>query len=239
VISLHTTSDAKPFIISTGSVDQHLHPETAMKWILLVSIGAALQAQPISYGVKVGVPLNDLSNTRTLSTGSTSRWMGGPFIELHLPRRLSIEFSALARTSREHETLPVRVGDAQSSYLFTSVDRVTTWDFPLLLKYRFSEGRFRPFVGAGGAWSHRSSEFQGVASCLGPQGSCRPSDSQFEFTGSTLKSTLMRFGPAASAGLDVKTRYITISPEVRWNRSFSGGPTANQFSLMVGLGFGR
>jgi hypothetical protein len=32
---------------------------------------------------------------------------------------------------------------------------------------------------------------------------------------------------------------VTISPEVRWNRTFSGGPTRNQFVVGVGFGFGK
>lgn len=210
-----------------------------IKWIVFVAGVAALQAQPLSYGVKLGAPVNDPSQTSLFSTSSLSRWTGGPFVELHLPWRLSVEFSALFRSSRENESRPVRLGEAQNSYLASSLDKVKTWDFPLLLKYRFTEGTFRPFVGAGAGWSHRRSELQAFYSCLGPQGSCRPPEYPTELSGGFLKSSLTRFGPAASAGFDIATKRLTISPEVRWNRSFSGGPTRNQFSVMVGFGFGR
>lgn len=209
-----------------------------IKCILVLASVAALQAQTISYGAKLGAPVNDPTQSSLFSTNSPSRWMGGPFVELHLPKRLSVEFSALFRSSQENESRPFRLGDAQSSYLASSVDKVKTWDFPLLLKYRFTEGAFRPFVGAGAAWSHRRSEFQTFYSCLGPQGSCRPAEYPTEIFGGFQKSTLTRFGPAASAGLDIQTKFLTISPEVRWNRSFSGGPTRNLFSVMVGFSFG-
>ena len=210
-----------------------------IKGILILASVATLQSQPISYGVKLGAPINDPSRTSPFSANSASRWIGGPSIELYLPRRLSVEFSALFRTSRESESRPFRLGDVQYPYLASSIDRVKTWDFPLLLKYRFAEGPFRPFVGAGAAWSHRRSEFQSLYSCLGPQGSCRPAEYPTDLFGGFRKSTLTRFGPAASAGFDIATKYLTISPEVRWNRSFSGGPTRNQFSVMVGFAFGR
>jgi hypothetical protein len=200
---------------------------------------AALQAQPLSYGVKLGAPVNNPSPLSAFSTSSQGRWTGGPFVELHLPRRLSLEFSGLYRTSRENENRPLRLGNSQSSYLVSSADKVKTWDFPLLLKYRFSDRTLRPFLGGGAAWSHRRSDFQTFYSCLGPPGSCTPADIPFEFFGGFQKSSLTRFGPAASAGFDLKTEYLTISPEVRWNRSFSGGPTRNQFSVMVGFTFGR
>ena len=210
-----------------------------IKWAFVIAGVAALQAQPISYGGKLGAPVNDPSEASPFSTTSVSRWMGGPFIELHLPRRLSVEFSALFRTSRENESRSFRLGDAQSSYLASSIDKVKTWDFPLLLKYRFTEGTFRPFVGAGAGWSYRRSEFQAFYSCLGPQGSCRPAEYPTDLFGGSQHSTLTRFGPAASAGFEIATRYLTIAPEVRWNRSFSGGPTRNQFSVLVGFVFGR
>lgn len=211
------------------------------KYTLILAGVAILDAQPISlsYGVKLGAPANDPSEPSAFSTSSVSRWTGGPFIELHLPKRLSVEFSALFRTSRQNESRAFPLGQQQNAYLFSSIDKVQTWDFPLLLKYRFTKGVFRPFIGAGGAWSHRRSQFDSFSSCLGPQGSCRPPEYPFELTGGSMKSTLTRFGPAASGGLDIKTKHVTISPELRWNRSFSGGRTRNQYSAVVGFSFGR
>jgi hypothetical protein len=211
-----------------------------MTKVLVTFLGVTmLHAQPVSYGVKLGAPINDPVPTTADSTSSPARWTGGPFVELHLPWRLSVEFSALYRASKEHATRVFPIGSAQNPYLFTSTDKVQTWDLPLLLKYRFTNRTIRPFVGAGGGWSHRRSDFQSLASCLGPEGSCRNPAFPFEFRGGQVKSTLTKFGPAASAGFDIKTTHVTISPEVRWNRVFSGGPTRDQISIMVGFGFGR
>jgi hypothetical protein len=209
------------------------------KILFILTSVAMLQAQPISYGVKLGTPINDPANNDPFAISSPGRWTGGPFVELHLPLRLSVEFSALYRASTESANRVFPLGTAQNPYLFTSKDNVKTWDFPLLLKYRFTQRTIRPFVGAGGAWSHRRSDFQSFASCLGPQGSCRPPESPTEFYGGFRKSTLTRFGPAASAGFDIATKHVTIAPEVRWNRTFSGGPTRDQFTIMVGFSFGR
>jgi hypothetical protein len=221
-------------------MDQYVHRDSAMIKILftLASV-AVLQAQPLSYGVKLGAPINDPVRTSAFETSSPSRWTGGPFVELHLPLRLSVEFSALYRSGTENATRVFPVGPAQNPYLFSSKDKVQTWDFPLLLKYRFTGGPIRPFIGAGGAWSHRRSEFESFASCLGPQGSCRPPDFPRDFSGSFQKSTLTKFGPAASAGIEFKTKHVSIAPEVRWNRVFSGGGTRDQYSVMVGFAFGR
>ena len=217
-----------------------MHTRHVMKSILILATIGGLQGQHISYGVKLGSPINDVSEPSPFSTSSVSRLTGGPFVELHLPLRLSVELSALFRTSRQNESRPFQLGQAQNSYLVSSIDKVQTWDFPLLLKYRFTEGTFRPFVGAGGGWSHRRSKFEVITSCLGPLGSCRPPEyPDGQLGGGLLKSTLTRFGPAASAGFDIRKEYGTISPEVRWNRAFSGGSTRDQFSVVIGFAFGR
>ena len=92
-------------------------------------------------------------SSRSGGTNRQSRWTGGPFVELHLPYRLGVEFSVITRTSTENSTLPFPFGTNLNPYLAFITDKVRTWDFPLLLKYRFTEGKFRPFVGAGAAWS--------------------------------------------------------------------------------------
>ena len=209
-----------------------------IRWIFLLAGAATLHAQPITYGFKLGVPFSD-ENTGPFTTKTQSRWTGGPFVELHLPYRLGVEFSVIARTSSENTTLTFPFGTNLNPYVASIKDKVNTWDFPLLLKYRFTQGKFRPYIGAGAAWSHRRSEMESVYSCMGPQGSCRPPELSGEIVGGSRKSTLTKFGPAASAGVDIKTQYVTISPEVRWNRTFSGGPTRNQFTVGVGFGFGK
>lgn len=210
-----------------------------IRWLLLLSCGAALHAQPLSYGFKLGVPVTDAPAATPFSTNTQSRWMGGPAVELHLPRRLSVEFSALLRTSTEQSTMSFPLGTSVNPYLVSMTDKVKTWDFPFLLKYRFTQGRVRPFVGAGGAWSYRRSEHLSAYTCMGPQGSCRPPEFPNELQGGIRDATLTKFGPAASAGVEFKTRYVTVAPEVRWNRAFSGAPVRNQFMFGVGFSFGR
>lgn len=207
--------------------------------LLFFASVAALQAQPLSYGFKVGSPLNDPgANLDFYSIRSQSRWTGGPAVELHLPWRLSVEFDALYRSSRANTSFPLHLGPAQNPYLYVSSEKTKIWDFPLLAKYRFSGGTLRPFVGAGASWSHRRSEGISVYSCLGPQGSCLPPEYPGEwFRGGTFNSTHTRFGPAAGAGLDIRTRHLTITPEVRWNQW--SGNTRNQVTVMVSFTFGR
>ena len=216
-----------------------------MRCIVLLSVAVfGLLAQSdrpvsVSAGFKVGSPLNDPSSRISLFTTYTqSRWTGGPTVELHLPYRFSVEFDALYRNNRTNYSAPFRLGPDVNAFTTTSLQKTNTWDFPLLLKRRFQVGSLRPFVSAGYFWSHESSKTSTLYSCSGPQGSCRPSDypgpdprgGQFHF------STTQR-GPAAGAGIEFTTRYVTISPELRFSRPTYGYPRDNRFTGLVGFTF--
>src|SRR6266568_8126524 len=76
-----------------------------MKSIALLLLGSsALLAQPISFGVKVGVPLTDFIDTvngsRTSVTTTTNRYIVGPTVELRLPAGFGVEADALYRHFR-------------------------------------------------------------------------------------------------------------------------------------------
>lgn len=161
-------------------------------------------------------------------------------MELHLPWRLSVEFDALYRRERANTTFPLSLGAVQNPYLFSSRERTSTWNFPLLLKYRilnFSDGRLRPFVNAGASWSYRRNEGTAVYSCLGPQGSCQPPEYPTRLSVANFGSTSTRFGPAAGTGLEIKTGFGTIAPEIRWNQW--SGNTRNLMIVIVGFTLGR
>jgi hypothetical protein len=208
---------------------------------LLFFAAVVAQAQPLSYGFRVGSPLKDSgADLGLFSTSIQSRWTGGPTVEWHLPWRLSVGFEALYRSSQANSNFPLQLGPAQNPYLFLSSETTRIWDFPLLLKHRFSDNKLRPFVSGGAAWSYRRNEGVSMRSCLGPEGSCRPPEyppGLFEHTGSTFQSTRTRFGPAAGAGVEFKTEHLTITPELRWNQW--SGQTRNQVTILVGFTFGR
>jgi len=115
-----------------------------MKSLLLFLFGAVtVYSQPITAGLKAGVPLTDFFNTvQTVSTSIPNRYIVGVTAELRLPMGLGVEFDALYRHLN------------YSLVTATSVDRTTasSWEFPLLLKYRFKAPVVRPYVDAGIAW---------------------------------------------------------------------------------------
>jgi opacity protein-like surface antigen len=114
-----------------------------LKTFLFVSVFvSASTAQPFSAGLKVGAPLTDALKTSTVSgfaqaAASTHRYAIGPYVELRLPFRFSLEVDALYR-SYEYRLAP---GAATTS--------VGTWEFPFLAKYKLLKGPVKPYVEGG------------------------------------------------------------------------------------------
>ncbi len=95
--------------------------------LLLWSAPAWTQA---SIGVKGGVPLNDALET-PIPTTRTQRFTLGPSLEFRFPMGFGLEFDILYKRFE------------------ASGRRGSSWEFPLLGKYRFSGEHLRPYVEAG------------------------------------------------------------------------------------------
>src|SRR6476469_9616331 len=114
------------------------------KRLFLAAIVSSLPAlAQLSVGVKVGVPLNDVYVNSGQGTfprvGTTNRYVIGPELDLNLPFHLGVEADALYRR--------YRLGGSG----------VNEWDFPILLKYRFTAVPvLHPFVDAGPIFNHVS-----------------------------------------------------------------------------------
>jgi hypothetical protein len=108
-----------------------------------ISIAAA---QSVGVGMKGGVPFSGVF-TATGSIGtepfvaSTQRFTIGPMLELRLPVGAGIEFDALYK--RFDQT-------GGSIHSGTTVAKIgSSWEFPLLAKYRFGPSFANPYVEAG------------------------------------------------------------------------------------------
>ncbi len=190
-----------------------------------------------SVGAKLGAPLNDPKDTPT----TQGRWTGGPIIEFKLPYCFALEFNALYRTRRTDYVYSYQLSPGTNAYLANNYERSSNWDFPLLLKYRFRVGPLRPFVSGGYSWSLTSTETTGSSRCTGPQGSCLPvafpvsdpRDGRFKLT------SLPKGSPVVGGSLEFKTRYLTITPEVRFDRPRNEYTISNRFTALVGFTWGR
>lgn len=208
-----------------------------MKQLFLLLSGAVLSnAQSLSFGALAGAPISEGNGPfYSLFGGLTpGRWAGGPKVELHLPRRFSIELDALYRTSRDHTIYSFYTGPDTGPYLGQYARNTKTWDFPLLVKYRVTDRPIRPFLDAGIQFSRLSNRVLNSFNCLStPPGACAntvpgPASGRYDYV-------LHRAGLVTGGGIEFKTAHMMIAPEVRVGRVDRG----TQVTGLVGFTFGR
>ena len=120
-----------------------------MKTMLLsLLFAAAGVCQPISFGVKGGVPLDRVGAGAQQTIVDKERWIIGPTIEARLTMRFTFGAEALYRRLGYNSTRNV------GSTLFFENSKTDHWGFPLFLKYSIGGGPVRPFVLGGGAFEH-------------------------------------------------------------------------------------
>jgi opacity protein-like surface antigen len=195
----------------------------------LFFFGASAWAQPFTAGVKVGLPLTDFINTVSSESSTvTNRYLVGPTAELHLPFHLGIEVDALYR----HFNYQNVFGSGINAV--TSLNTAGAWEFPVLLKYRFSGERARPYAVAGVAWNKISGLTNTLSQSVSSGTIVNPS-------GQTNSSTT---GFVMGAGLDVHF-IVHIMPELRYTRWTDQhfnlpnilNSNQNQAEFMVGITF--
>ena len=141
-------------------------------------------AQPFSLGLMGGEGLTqdfqnyDLppnggsppgSTVRILGISTPQRWIAGGTVEARLPLHLSVEVDAL------YHILRFREGNqsGQNPPFFGTVQHSVTWEFPVLVKYRFQFPLVKPFIDAGPVFrysyslSHTNPSDHGFAAGLG------------------------------------------------------------------------
>jgi hypothetical protein len=191
--------------------------------VLLAS--SAASAQHISVGVAGGVPLTDGLSDFTSVSGAyrtlsdSKEYIFGPMLEVRIPWNLAIEIDALYR--------PINVTTNLVPNLLTgpaSSANVSTWEFPVLAKYRFTLPILTPFVEAGPS-------FRALGSELG---------------------YLSNRGLTVGGGAELKILKLRIAPELRYTHWGSDSLTAanvgsvltihgpskqDQAELLVGISF--
>ncbi|MBZ5723858.1 MAG: PorT family protein [Acidobacteriia bacterium] len=215
-----------------------------MRLLFLLCSATAAVAQPLSVGVKAGLPWTDFLNTAQSGnfsfTSTTNRYIFGASAELRLPFHLSIELDALYRHFSYHG-----IGSIIGITTTTATSSTTSndWEFPLLAKYRFGKkGVARPFVDAGVAFDTLQGLAQTVKTTVLATGSTTTSSTS---NPPELNDTSSR-GFVMGVGLDVKAVLIHIQPEIRytrWGAKHFLDPNAllhsnpNQAEFLVGITF--
>ena len=183
-----------------------------MRPLFLLLFGAvSALAQPFSFGVKAGVPLNEFLNAAQSQqfafNTTTNRYIVGPTAELHLPFGLGVEFDILYRH------FDYNGSGALAGVVTSSGTTGSAWEFPLLAKYRFPMKMVHPYVDAGVAWDTLSGLTQTIANTVAPGHTTTTTTS----SPAELNTTATR-GFVMGAGLSVKVLVIHLSPEIRFTR---------------------
>jgi hypothetical protein len=192
--------------------------------ILLIVLLAApkLCAQKLSLGIVGGGSLTDSFQTVNLIAGPP----GVPTLQSYSQSKdfivgLAVEYRFTPHWSLEADGLYRKLHmtfagvEADGTLNSVSPSPVITWEFPVLVKYRFPQWRVHPIVE------------------LGPS---------FRTAGNLNGSNPSHTGATAGAGLEFHTREFTISPVLRYTRwtnddVFLGQPKSNpnQVELLVEL----
>ncbi len=175
--------------------------------LLFVVAVMPVSAQPFSFGIRVGAPLDEAftnGGARNVLQ-ETQRLVIGPTVELRLPYHLGVEADALYRR-------------------YTIGGAVNNWEFPILVKYRFGGAPLvHPYVAAGPSFNHVSDPGMFLA---------RPNATTAGFTmgaGLEVRALLLRLSPELRY-TRWRDKNIDLGPA-------SGGLSSNQNQVEFLVGF--
>jgi opacity protein-like surface antigen len=180
-----------------------------MKLTLLVFAAVVTAAaQPVSIGVKGGVPITDAFDTfrgnQAAYATNTHRYVVGPTVQFNLPLRFSIEVDALYR----------RLGFEYNQFAGPGSPTITSttansWEFPVLGKWAVLPGPARPFVDFGANFRHITgvNQIRSTATAVGVDVGTVP-----EFHKAT------DIGATFGAGIEFKAGWLRVTPEFRYTR---------------------
>jgi hypothetical protein len=196
--------------------------------ILVTILSIDASAQTISFGAKVGGPLNDsfIPDPSAFSTNPfttfTKRYTVGPSIELMSPLHIGFEANALYKRS----------GYTRDFNFLTAETKVNSWEFPLLFKARIPGESVGAFADAG-------------LSLRRVQGTTTYSDGTQSLDRPLELAQPWTHGFVAGGGVSLKFGSIHFDPELRYTRwgtqnfsapgAFVSNP--NQIEYLLGIRF--
>ena len=196
-------------------------------FLCFASVGINASAQSLSVGAKVGAPLNDsfagtifsstdlISKTRPYTIGPSVEWMFSPY--------LGVQADALYK----------RTGYTVGLFGFNTSTKFNNWEFPLLLKTRFSGESVGAFADGGLALRY----VDGLTS--------------YSALATSLNQPLQLTHPwghgvAVGGGVSMKWAMLHFEPELRYTRWIPGDSSIpsflsnrNQIEYLLGVRFGK
>jgi hypothetical protein len=197
-------------------------------------------AQPFAIGVKGGVrPTSDFEGG---SASESKRYLIGLMLELGLPRNFAVEGNALYSRIGYNNTGTDIIGD-----LNIERARSNSWEFPLVLKYRFHAPHVRPYLLGGYAVRFANGSTTETGTFLTSGYSLPVIRVPYRYSYSTHWG--LDHGPVVGAGLEWGEGRVRIAPEVRYvrwkdplysfegSRGYYGMATQNEVQVLVGVNF--
>ncbi len=142
----------------------------------------------------------------------------GPTVQVHLPLRLALEFNVLYRRLNYDSNYYFRT-PSSGEYFINTNNVANKWEFPLLMKYRFSGAAVRPFVAAGVSVNRINGTGQVRATG-------RRTFTRWDYTRTVSPSgfpleelaRLSTGGFVLGGGVEMPLSFIRISGEIRYTR---------------------
>ena len=190
---------------------------------LFLALSSLSSAQSIGFGLKAGVPLTDVASaSKAIRQGDVDmkRFTLGPVVDLRLPFGLGLETGALYK--RFNQTGMTGAGGQ------TAINQTgSSWEFPLLAKYRLPGILVRPYLEGGFSYNHLSDIAKPFENAIRP------------VSEGDMTTSISRPGYVFGAGLEVGTGRFRAVPGLRWTHYQSRDivPQTNSVDFLVGLMF--
>jgi len=219
---------------------RHLITVFSLVSMLLNELDGGAQ-HPLNFeiGFRSGVPFTESLSSRltgvaaAFSSASSVKpgFTVGPTFGVILHDQIAVEFEAIYKPIRFYES--VRTGPVLQSF---STTRGSSWEFPLLVNYRFFRRPIRPFGGGGivpGATLDGTTETRTVDLQTGAE----------RFSTGPFRGSVENLGPAlvVNGGLEWRNSRFLIRPELRYTRRPDASQNTflfrapNQFEYLIGF----
>ena len=217
----------------------------AVGLFLAISAGSLVAQEdhsPVSFGLKVGVPVTDMFSASNTTAFGSSNVLSGPYTsavpryefglsgEIHLPYGLRFEVDGLFKRAGFDSSSVLSGGPT----LFRPTS-MNVWEFPGLVKKNLALGHFRPFVEAGASLRHISTIDQYT---YGAASIATLSDNAVELHNRNS------VGGVAGFGITFKKGPFELTPEARYtrwaNQSFAAAglrTNLDQGDVLLGISF--
>jgi hypothetical protein len=205
-------------------------------------------AQPVSFGIKAGVPLTGLLPTgigsvpfygsSPLQAQMQQHYAIGPVIEIRLGRQFGLEIGVIYK--RIEQQFPVVTltsitcldpdcEESQSTFQSQNVSKTArSWEFPVAMRYHFSLPSVRPYVEGGYSYNHISNVLTSNIPVYNP--------GRFpQIVEDPGVSGLNRIGFLFGSGVEFKLPLIDVTPGIRYMHYDKGRPNTADFLVGINL----